>query len=114
MKPAFPNLASAVAAWMQPLEFVLVGKEMVDHILTETYITKRTFGVRAPLKPQELALKPEGQRAWRWEKIHALPSLKLNVDDIIKFGELRYRVMGKADYSEYGYLEYEIAEGFDL
>ena len=109
-----PNMGMAVAAWMQPLSFVLVGKEIVDHVETETFVTKRTFGVRAPLKPQELAIKPEGQRAWHWEKIHAHPNLALSVDDIIVFGELRYRVMGKSDYAEYGYIEYEICEGYDV
>ena len=112
MKPALPQMGSAVAAWMQPLEFVLVGKEVVDHLVTETYINKRSFGVRAPLKPQELALKPEGQRAWRWEQIHALPTLQLAVDDIIIFSDFRYRVMSKQNFSEYGYILYDICEAF--
>jgi len=114
MKPALPQMGQAVAAWMQPLEFTLVGKEIVDHLVVETYISKRSFGVRAPLRPQELALKPEGQRAWRWEQIHALPGLGLAIDDIVVFSDTRYRVMSKQNFSEYGYVLYDICEAFGL
>jgi hypothetical protein len=113
MKPALPQMGSAVSAWMQPLKFTLVGKQIVDHIETENYVEKNTFGFRAPLKPQELAIKPEGQRAWRWEHVIALPSCVLSVDDIIVFNDLRYRVMSKANYTEYGFLDYQICEEFD-
>lgn len=111
---ALPNMASAVSAWMQSLSFSLVTKTIVDFVETETLITVLTKGVRVPLKPQELLIKPEGQRSWRWEHIFALTTLELNIDDIIIFDSRKYRVMSKSDYSEYGYIDYQICESFDV
>ena len=112
IKPALPNLESALGAWAQPLTFVEVVKELRDFKEVETYQARKTRGVRSPLRPQELALKPEGQRAWKWEKIHASPTLQLKIDAIIVFNDRRYRVMSKNDYAEYGYVEYDIVEDF--
>ena len=107
-----PNLNPAISAWSQRLEFVLIGKSQEDFKTVETYIPKTVLGVRQPLKAQDIAIKPEGQRAWKWELIHASPSLVLMVGDIIEFSEGRYKVMAKRNYSEYGYMEYEICQGF--
>lgn len=113
-KPALPNLSAAVGAWAQKLQFVVVGKRLVDGLVEETYTTKSSRGTRAPLNQQRLEMKPEGQRHWKWEIIHATPSLMLEVDDIIEFGSkrTRYRVMSRNDFAEYGFIEYEIVEDY--
>ena len=112
MKPSFPNLSNAVNAWAQPLKFFLVGKDQRDFMTEEVLYPKIAYGVRQPMKAQQLMMKPEGQRAWKWETIHSRPDLVLNIDDIVVFNEVRYRVMAKKDYSEYGYLEYEIMQDY--
>lgn len=112
LKPALPNMSGALRGWMQPLEFWYVGKKQKDFKTTEVKIRKKTWGVRTPLTGQQLFLKPEGERAWKWEAIYCLPNLKLNIDDIIVFGTTRYRVMQKNDYGEYGYLEYHIIQDY--
>jgi hypothetical protein len=111
--PALPNVGGAIGAWAAPLEFMLVGKEQRDFQTVEVLYPKRARGIRAPLKAQEIAMKPEGERAWRWEAIHCTPSLQLRIDDVVIFAGVRYRVTGKKDYAEYGYLEYEILQDFN-
>lgn len=113
-KPALPNMMMAVNAWAQKLHFVVVSKTIVNGLVEETYSARKSRGTRAPLNPQRLEMKPEGQRHWKWEVIHASPTMQVEVDDIIIFGqnETRYRVMAKADYSEYGYVEYEIVQDY--
>ena len=69
-------------------------------------------GVRQPFTAQQLALKPEGQRHWKWEMIHAWPNLQLKPDEIITFANQNYRVMQKWDWTEYGYVQYEIAQDY--
>ena len=85
-----------------------------DFIETETKVAKRVRGVRVPFKAQALSMKPIGERAWKWETIFSSPALILRVGDEIVFGanQPRYRVMERRDWSEYGYVEYDICQGY--
>jgi len=114
MIPALPNLNNAVMAWAQQLEFVVVSKTVEDFEVVEEYFTYCVLGTKQPLSPQKLAIKPEGQREWKWYQLHLSPQAQIKIDDLIRFGaEDQYRVMAKSDYSEYGYCYYEIAQGFE-
>ena len=114
MKPQLPNVFSAISAWGQELQFVLVAKALDTFIDTESFIPKSVRGARVPFKPQALAMKSEGERAWKWETIFASPSLDLKIGDEIIWGENqpRYRVMEVRDWSEYGYREYDCCQGY--
>lgn len=109
---ALPQMGEVLLSWFQSMTFDLVTKTLEDYDLKETVQTIATKGVRQPFTSQQLSIKPEGQRAWRWETLHCLPDVKLNPDDIVIFNTVRYRVMQKLDYSEYGYLEYHIVQDY--
>jgi hypothetical protein len=98
---------------MQPLEFLLVGKKQQNFQTTEVLIRKRAMGMRAPMRDQDLIMKPEGERAWRWQTLHCLPDLILKIDAIVVFEGLRYRVMMKKDYAEYGYIVYHLLQDYE-
>lgn len=79
----------------------------------ETATSLQFQGVVQPFTAQQLRMKSEGQRLWKWSTIHALPVLSLKPDDVlIDQAGVQYRVMGKKDYSAYGYQEYEIIEDY--
>lgn len=107
-----PNVSEALLGWFQNMTFDLITKAISSYELVEVAETIVTKGVRQPFTAQQLSIKPEGQRAWKWETLHCLPDVKLNPDDIVVFNGVRYRVMGKLDYSEYGYLEYHIIQDY--
>lgn len=107
-----PDVSDVLPDWFQHLTFQLVTKTQQDYETVEVLTTIHTEGVRQPMSAQQLDLKPEGQRAWKWETIHCLPDVKLKVDDIIIFDGVKYRVMQKWNWAEYGYLEYEICQAF--
>lgn len=107
-----PNMQDALADWFQMMTFTIITKETVDHELVETATVVAAKAVRQPLSAQKLMMKPEGQRAWRWEQLHAFPDLILKPDDVVVFNGIRYRVMDKLDYKEYGYLEYHITQDY--
>ena len=108
-----PNLSNAVKAYMQPLTLVKITKGLVDYVETEIETVIKTRGVRQPLPPQELEILQRGQRAWKWECLHLLPNVDLKPDDVVKFKGAKYRVKEKYDCTEYGYIEYLIAQDFE-
>ena len=85
-KGCLPFVGSALIDWFQAVTFTLVAKAVVNFEVVETLTTSSFYGVRQPMGPQELKIKPEGQRSWEWEQIHATPDLILKTDDIISIG----------------------------
>lgn len=108
-----PDMSGTVAGWFQPMTFTRITKTVVDHILVETQSSVDALGVRQPMKPQMLLIKPEGQRGWKWETFHCQPDTILEIDDIAIFNGVKYRVMERLDYREYGYLEYHLVQGYE-
>lgn len=108
-----PQMAVALKGWMQPLIFNVVTKSIVDFEIIEVLTPTPFNGVRQPLNPTTLALKPEGQRGWKWDQIHAEIGSPLNVDDVIEYNGARNRVMAKLPYPEYGYIEYHIVIDYE-
>ena len=108
-----PQMGEVLPSWFQTLTFDLVTKTIVDYEVQETLLTITTQGVRQPMSAQQLSIKPEGQRAWKWETIHCLPDVKLKVDDIVIFDGVKYRVAERWNWAEYGYMEYHICQGYE-
>ena len=107
-----PNLSNTITKWFLNINFIRVTKSNVDHQTQETESSESFKGVVQNLDFRDLKLKPEGQRAFTWKMIHALPSLQLTNDDIIKYKDVRYRVMSIKDYQEYGFVEYHVMEDY--
>ncbi|MDR1283125.1 MAG: hypothetical protein LBK99_20235 [Opitutaceae bacterium] len=105
-----PFVGGAMQGWFQPITAGIITKTIADFEAKEAVAEIAFQGVRQPLSPRELMLKPEGERAWRWEMLHCDPSLTLNPDDIVIFKGTRYRVRLDASYPEYGYNMYHIVE----
>lgn len=108
-----PNMANAVMAWMIPMTGVCIESYQDENFETRERERKMDFrGVRAPLKAQQLEKKPEGQRAWRWEVLHATTEFNVRPNDVVILNCNRYRVDAKFDYAEYGYYEYHLVQDF--
>lgn len=108
-----PQVGEVLPSWFQTMTFDVVTKTIVNYEVKETLTTITTQGVRQPMSAQQLSIKPEGQRAWRWETLHCLPDVKLQVDDIVIFDSIKYRVMQRWNWAEYGYLEYHICQAYE-
>jgi hypothetical protein len=73
------------------------------------------MGTWQPLSAEKIALKPEGERSWKWIQLHCRNGLKnLETNDlVIRDGEkTRYKVMERLDYSLSGFIEYHLVEDF--
>lgn len=109
----FPDVGNAMQNWFQPMIFGIVSKETVGFQVIEQMQEISFKGVWQPLSARRLQLKPEGQRSWSWYWLHADPVLNLEVDSVIIYNSVQYRVMAKKNYSLNGYIEYELIEDFE-
>jgi hypothetical protein len=107
-----PNLTGAVEGYFQPMVFKTITKTVVNFQVVETPTIVNSMGTWQPFSAQQLLLKPEGQRVWSWYQLHTDLSTKLNLDDVVIYQGIQYRVMSKLDYSLYGYLEYHLVSDF--
>lgn len=107
-----PDMSDTLAEWLQPMTFEVVTKENVNGLLTETSTEISTKGVIQPFNDEQLQIKSEGQREWKWWKLHTQPTAELEPDDVIVYLGVQYRVMTKKDYKLYGYFEYDVIEDY--
>jgi hypothetical protein len=101
-----PDVSGAMTDWFQPMVFERVTKTTEAFQEVEDGDPVNFRGVIQPFTDRQLQLKPEGQRAWTWFTIHADPSLKLDVDEVVTYLGVQTRIMSRKDYSIYGYVEY--------
>ncbi len=107
-----PNMQNTLTDWFQRMTFTVITKAVINFQDVETEVETTALGVRQPFSARQLMMKPEGQRSWRWETIHADQSLILTVDDVVVFDSIRYRVMQIMQWKEYGYVEYHICQDY--
>lgn len=107
-----PDVGYSVMQFLQTVKIGIIEKQQINGYTQEIINYIKTQAARQPLSAQELAIKAEGERSWKWEKIHTTPEVKLSTDDRIVFKGIPYRVMEKFDYTEYGFLEYHVVEDF--
>lgn len=105
-----PTMQSALNSWFQPMTFTQIFKDTQAFQVIEKSESTSFRGVIQPLTKRQLIMKPEGQRAWTWLQLHADPSLKLQVDDVVVYLNVQTRVMARVDYTLYGYVEYELVQ----
>lgn len=108
-----PQVTSALIGWEVSITANFVQQEIVDGDIVETSITKKMSGVLQPLKAEQIALKPEGQRSWDWYWLHVKPEYdKLRTEQIIEINGISYRIIAIKNYELYGYIEYQCVRDF--
>lgn len=105
-----PDVSGALKDYFQPMIFELVTKTTAGFQLVENAEAIEFMGVLQPFSARDLAIKPEGQRAWTWLKLHADPVLTLQVDDVVSYLGTATRVMARTDYRLYGFVEYQLVQ----
>lgn len=107
-----PDMSTALYNWMQPMTFSKIVKTIVDFQVVETPTVISFQGVWQPFSPQMLAMKPEGQRQWKWFMLHSPIALSLSPDEVVTYLGTQFRVMSTLDYKLYGYFQYELVDDF--
>lgn len=110
---SLPNVSGALKTWKQKMTFYLITKTSVRYKQKETAVKMDFFGVMQPLSSVSVERKPEGQRDWRWWRLHAEVGTIMKLDDVVIYRDVQYRVRAYTDYRDYGYVEYELTEDYE-
>lgn len=109
-----PQMAATLSGWEVPLTLVKITQDVVEGLLSTTETEIIFQGVWQPLRDEQLELKPEGQRSWKYYWIHAKSgTLDLETADKIIFQGKRYKVVERKDYSLNGFIEYQVCEDYE-
>jgi hypothetical protein len=107
-----PDVSDSVMRYLRPVLIGVVNVQNLNGLPNPVTSWVRTRGCCQPFTAEQLEIKPEGQRSWKWSTLHTLTDLVLNNNDRIVFDGVKYKVMAKLDYSRYGYYEYHCIEGY--
>lgn len=107
-----PNMRDTLSNYFQQTTFINIVKSVVNGQVVETQTPYCVLAIVEVMSGQQLMIKPEGQRQWRWISVWAYPDLFLNTDDIVQYLGVNYRVDHKNDWSVYGYLQYDLVEDY--
>lgn len=109
-----PQMSAAFAGWTIPISLLLIRQEISAGFLVNYEETVTVRGTWQPLDPEEIELKPEGQRSWEWVDLHVEGSTVLfkTNDRVLKDG-VRYKVMSSKDYTLNNFSEYHLVRDFD-
>lgn len=109
-----PNMSTTLNGWEVSILADYVKQEWVNGEITNISYTKAIQGVLQPLKPEDIELKPEGERNWNWNQIHVKSGYDLlRVAQIVKINNIPYKIMAVKNYELYGYVEYHAIRDYN-
>lgn len=110
-----PQMEAAFAGWANDITLTVVTQTVQSTgFISNVENTINFKGVIQPLQPNQIALKPEGQRSFKWLQIHCLDRIiNLNTNDRIVYNGEKYKVMARKDYSLNNYIEYHVIEDYE-
>lgn len=105
-----PDVSGAMQDYFQPVTFKQLTKTVTGFQVVENSNNWTFQATIQPFTQRQLMLRPEGERAWTWFLMHAQPSVTLQVDDVVLWGDKQTRVMSRKDFAMYGYVEYSLCQ----
>ncbi len=106
-----PDVSAAVMELLQPVTVQTVSQQMINGYYEPI---NKSIETQASIQPmsQELAIKMEGERNWSWSLIHILPNVDLQNNDFITLFNIKYKIMKRENWFQYGYIVYSVVEAF--
>lgn len=111
-----PQMDTAFQGWMTSfaLEIVTQSTDANTGFVSESLQSINFKGTIQPLSPEEIALKPDGQRSWEWLQIHVIKSNNnLKTNDKIRYNGRAFKIMAVKDYSLNNYIEYHLVADYE-
>lgn len=109
-----PQMSSAFFGWKNNISLIKIVQTIDDDgFVVETNSVINFKGVWQPMSMEQIAIKPDGERAWQWITLHVEGSNVLfkRGDKIMRLDQ-RYKVMGVKDFTLNNYSEYELVKDY--
>lgn len=108
-----PNMSNTIIGWFLDITLEKAERQLVGADWQLVTVGKiNTKGVIQPPSSEDLKILPLGTWSWKWQMIHCLPNINLDVNDFIKYDGIDYKVMNKTNYEKYGYIKLIILEAY--
>lgn len=109
-----PKMGAAFRGWMATVTLKKIIQTVIDGMVIDTETLISFKGVVQPLDPEQINLKPEGQRSFEWLQINCFSgSNNLTTNDRIVYNSIPYKVMGVFDYTQNNYIEYHAVRDYE-
>lgn len=108
-----PSMRRTITGWFRPLVLGRIIETIKDLQVVQKVTQVKTYGTIQPFSAQQLKLKPEGERSWKWWMLHVLPETQIKLGEYFWYQGSKYRTMSDRNYSEYGYVEYELVQDYN-
>lgn len=110
-----PDVSEVMDGWEVNMVANYVTQILVDGMPIDVAETKNIKGIAQPLKPEEIALKEEGQRFWNWVQVHVREAIygELQPAQILIINSVPHKIMAKKDWTLDGYREYHAIRDFE-
>lgn len=107
----FPDMSETIAEWGEGSTFQKIEKITQDHQVVERRTGAAFDGLFYPMSPQEVKVKPEGQRTWRWWTLVTPETLETDYV-VVDASGIQYRVTEKEDWGSAGFYKYGLTEAY--
>lgn len=106
----FPNVLAAFGDWVSPVQMRIVNKTAVDFEAVDDVLKIQPFdAVMEPMPAQKVDRKPEGLRTWKWWDMYTVT--RIAPDTVVQDQNgLQFRIQSVQDWSNGGYMHYELTE----
>lgn len=109
-----PQMGAAFSGWQNTVTLNKIVQVNNRGDITDQDQSVPFEGVVQPLSPEQVQLKPEGQRSWEWLQLHVFAGedTNLQTNDRVIFNTRRFKVMAVKDYSLNNYVEYHLLQDY--
>lgn len=106
-----PNMAEGLRGFTRRTKVQVVKQKVQDHESVEAGVELEEISiVLTPMPPQRIAIKPEGQRHWKWWSGTSKTKLELGWMLRDPRGGKVFEVLEESDWRQAGFYSYGLAE----
>ena len=114
MQSGMPQMNAAFSGWTIAIKLVKIVQTVVEGFVRDIENSISVMGAWQPLSPEEIALKPDGQRSWEWINLHIHGNtIYFETNDRIKRNDIPYKVMAIKDWRLSNYTEYHLVRDYE-
>jgi hypothetical protein len=107
-----PNQNNTIKGWFKPLLIGWITTKWKDGESEELTQLITVMGHLQPSEPEKLEIQMSGDRSWKFYYLYVDNGLIMQPDDRCIIDDTPYRIIGKKDWKEAGFIRYRCHEDY--